>query len=510
MSPYGSLLVLCALGVAACGPKTYTRRLVPAGTLAATQPAPSFLKAHMRNGDVVVFSSYQVGEDGRVRGPARRLDANRAVIEDGDLAIAIDSVAVFEADRIATSGAVAPLALLTVATAGVAVFCLTNTKACFGSCPTFYDGSSDSAYLLAEGFSASIAPSLEAADLDHLYRLRPRGRTVEITLRNEAPETHVIRYAHLIAARRAPGTRVFAEPDGRFRAAEALLSPTACASAGGSCLATVRAVDRNEWRSEADSTDLAAREVLDVSFTVPDSGEYGLVIGSRQSLLPTYLLYQGLAYLGSRAGEWLAALERGNANARAASGGLARVLGGIEVLIRDSGGTREVASVTESGPLAVDYKVIPLGRQRPGSLALALRLTRGMWRIEYLALARLGESPLTLRIGPTAVLDRNGRPDADALRRLRDTVSALTTTRGDVYTLRFELPGHAEQYELFLASRGYYLEWMRSEWLAEEDPLRAARMFLDPRGMLRELAPAFKRVEPVLEDAFWRSRYVQH
>jgi hypothetical protein len=510
MSRHGSLLVLCALGVAACGPKTYTRRLVPADDLAAARPTPSFLKAHMRNGDVVVFSAYEVSDDRRVRGPARRLDANRVLIADGDLAVEIDSVAVFEADRIATSGAVAPLAVLTVATAGMAVFCLTNTKACFGSCPTFYGAVGDSAALLAEGFSTSIAPSLEAADLDHLYRLRPRGRTVEITMRNEAPETHVIRYAHLIAARRALGSRVFAEPDGRFRIAEAVVPLTACASSEGSCLASVEAVDQREWQSRADSTDLAARETVDLSFVVPDSGEYGLVIGSRQSLLPTYLLYQGLAYLGSHVGEWLAALERGDARARAAAGGFGEVLGGIEVLLPDSAGDRAVSTVMESGPLAVDYKLIPLGRRGPGPLDLTLRLTRGMWRIEYLALARLGGRPATRRIRPTAVLDRNGRPDADALRRLQDTVSALTTTRGDSYTLRFELPGSAEQYELFLASRGYYLEWMRSEWLAEENPLRAARMLLDPRGMLRELAPAFTRAEPVLEDAFWRSRYVQH
>jgi hypothetical protein len=510
MSRSRTLLVLCALAAGACAPRTYTRRLVPASEVGAVGRAPSLLKAHLRNGDVVVFSHYRILDDGRVEGVGRRLDPNRALLEEGDLTVPIDSVATFEADRIATTGAVAPLAVLTVATAGLGVYCLSNTKACFGSCPTFYATVGDSAALLAEGFSASIAPSLEAADLDHLYRLRPHGRVVEITMRNEAPETHVVRYAHLVAARRPPGSRVFAEPTGELRVAEALLPPTTCVWSGGSCLPLVRAVDQREWHSTADSLDLAARETLGVSFTILDSAEYGLVIGSRQSLLPTYLLYQGLAYLGSHVGDWMARLERGDAVARTAAGGLGRILGGIEVLRRDAAGEREVATVSESGPLAVDYKLIPLGRLEPGPLDLSLRLTRGMWRIEYLALARLGGRPATVRIGPTAVLDRDGRPDRDARDRLRDTVRALTTMRGDAYTLRFALPGPADHYELFLATRGYYLEWMRTEWLAEEDPARAARMFLDPRGTLRELAPAFKRVEPMLEDAFWRSRYVQH
>jgi hypothetical protein len=48
---------------------------------------------------------------------------------------------------------------------------------------------------------------------------------------------------------------------------------------------------------------------------------------------------------------------------------------------------------------------------------------------------------------------------------------------------------------------------MRAEWLAEEDLARAAALFLDPAGSLRRLAPEFKRAEPELEAAFWRSKY---
>ena len=59
----------------------------------------------------------------------------------------------------------------------------------------------------------------------------------------------------------------------------------------------------------------------------------------------------------------------------------------------------------------------------------------------------------------------------------------------------------------FLETRGYYLEWMRSEWLAEEDRRMAAGMFLDPAGSLRRLAPAFKAAEPALEASFWGSKY---
>ena len=79
---------------------------------------------------------------------------------------------------------------------------------------------------------------------------------------------------------------------------------------------------------------------------------------------------------------------------------------------------------------------------------------------------------------------------------------------GDKYELTYDLPP-GDDYELFLDSRGYYLEWMRSEWLREERPLAALRMLVDPAAALRELAPAFKRIEAEAEQLFWRSRYAR-
>ena len=83
------------------------------------------------------------------------------------------------------------------------------------------------------------------------------------------------------------------------------------------------------------------------------------------------------------------------------------------------------------------------------------------------------------------------------------------TQPGDEVRFSFRLPGSASGDELFLETRGYYLEWMRQEWLAEEHPGRAAEMFLDPAAALRRMAPEYKRREGDLERAFWSSRYVR-
>jgi hypothetical protein len=133
-------------------------------------------------------------------------------------------------------------------------------------------------------------------------------------------------------------------------------------------------------------------------------------------------------------------------------------------------------------------------------------MAKGAWRIDAAGLVSLGERVSPIRLSPREVRHRGKRDDA-ARALLIDSAAALTTFPGDRYTLRFHLPAPAERYELFLETKGYYLEWMRSEWMAEENPAQAAALFLDPKGALRRLAPAFKREESKLEAAFWRSKY---
>ena len=63
--------------------------------------------------------------------------------------------------------------------------------------------------------------------------------------------------------------------------------------------------------------------------------------------------------------------------------------------------------------------------------------------------------------------------------------------------------------ELFLEAQGYYLEWLRREWLPEENLAAAAQFVLQPRAALRALAPAYKRQEAGMERIFWNSRYAR-
>jgi hypothetical protein len=141
-----------------------------------------------------------------------------------------------------------------------------------------------------------------------------------------------------------------------------------------------------------------------------------------------------------------------------------------------------------------------------GCHRVRLRLAQGAWRIDWAGLVAWRERVEPQRLDPVEVL-RNGAPDALAKEQLREGGEALLSFPGDRTTLRFELPQDGSQLELFLESRGYYLEWMRQEWLAEENVGQAVAMFAAPADALRRLAPQFHRVEAALDSAFWKSQY---
>jgi hypothetical protein len=316
----------------------------------------------------------------------------------------------------------------------------------------------------------------------------------------------VVKQADLLAVPRPPGGRVLSTGDA-FWPASAITSPRACRAAEGDCLAAVTTVDEHERTSTTDEHDLGARETIDLEFAPPrassdGSPRLGVAVAARQTLVTTFLLYQGLAWLGGDVTTWLATVGQGAGGTRAR-----HLLGGIEVqTLGDDGAWHTAGEIYETGPIAVDVHLVVLPE---GARAdrVRLRLPRGGWRIDAVMLAALGEPVAPIRIAPTTI---RGTLSKDYGRgRTVATGFPIVTVPGDAYALTYALParGDGARYELFLDSRGYYLEWMRAEWMHEQNPLAAMRMLADPDAMLRELAPRFKALEPHMEEIFWRSRY---
>ena len=511
-------LMVVLVGLAAgCGVRQWEPQLMAEGDPPPAPGTGSYLKAHLHSGGVVVFSSWTVPSEGdsTLEGFGVQYSVERAPGTPQELTISLDSIALLEANRPETVGrfGLTGITVWTATSTLVTIACVADPKSCFGSCPTFYLEDGQSEELVAEGFSSSVARILEDGDVDALPKVNGTEGDYAILMRNEAPETHAIRWLHLLAVPKPPGRSVYATSRGSFRVGSQPWIPTDCrvAESGttGDCISLVGAPDGLEYFSAADSLDLAEGEIVELEFPAPPSGQnLGLLVRGRASLLSTYLFYQTLAYVGEEAGRWLAALERGDPGLAAQIMGLPRALGSVDILLERDGDWEEVGSFGEAGPIAADEQVVELGSHSGGPVRIRLRMAKGAWRLDRLGLVELGEEVAPQVLQPAAVeLVSGGTPGEVALGRLLDPDRHLVTQRGDAYRIHFQLPPDSLEMALFLDSRGYYYEWMRGEWAGEEDPVMAALIFSNPEVALRRMAPAFKAREAGMEETFWSSRF---
>lgn len=477
--------------------------------LGLTKDAYPYLKAHMKDGSLYVLQDWKIDDSKKnITGTGQLYDPYRNSVYSGQVTVSTDQVAIFETNTLEASGSMAAMTVFTGVTAAVTLYCIINPKACFGSCPTFYIHDGDSLRLQAEGFSSSISPSMEATDIDALYHSKIDCDEYSLEMRNEAMETHVVRSANLLCVEKSKKeNRIFYSPDGKFWESDSIVLPYKATGPEGDCLGKLMRADDFERFSKADSLNLGEKEIVELDFkNVPDKN-LGLILGCRQTLLSTYLLYQTFAYMGTNAAYWVAQIERNKVNVEGNE--VLSMLGGIEVEVQDLNGSWKTAGVIdEFGPLATDFHIIPIKDILEKNTKIRLKMTKGYWRIDYAALASVSKTEKVTRVVPMEVL-RHGKPDENARAVLCDSSRTLVTLPGDTYELRYRIPSVTRNYELFMESRGYYLEWIRKEWMKEENPSKLVEILLNPQQALKRLAPEFKKVEPNMESAFWRSRYAK-
>ena len=97
--------------------------------------------------------------------------------------------------------------------------------------------------------------------------------------------------------------------------------------------------------------------------------------------------------------------------------------------------------------------------------------------------------------------------ESDPLSKLTNYNEYLVTYPGDAYRIKYSLPFNNA--ELFLDSRGYYLEWIRDEWVKEQNFQKLNLMISRPSQYLKKVAREYKKIEPFMEETFWNSRYVK-
>jgi len=400
-------VLLAAAGGGCFGKAYWTPRLTSPDSVASPAPIPQTVKVHLQSGELALLRTWQADPaTRRLTGFGTWYDAARRPVDSGRISVPFDSIALLEthqrdaAHPLGLSG----LAVWTIIMAPVTVACVADPKSCFGSCPTFYVGD-DSTMPRAEGFSASFARALETRDVDALGPAPSGGNgTFLVRMTNEALETHAVRSVRLLAAPRPPGGRTFATATGQFIPVTGLSRAARCTASEGDCGVPLAALDRSERTSVSDSGDLAARETIDLTFA-PVDGPIGLVLAARQTLVSTFLFYQTMAYFGRQGGDWLAALERTGPRGRPLATAMADAIGGIDVLVGQGDTWTSVGAYNEAGPIATDVQIVPLPTWPAGTdaIRIRLRLARGAWRVDWVALARVGRPITPIALEPTAI-----------------------------------------------------------------------------------------------------------
>lgn len=478
-------------------------------------PVQPFLKAHIVNGDVCILTNtWKIdNEQKTVSGMGVKYDFNRNLIFEGELIIPIDSVAIFETNTKLNkneSDRIAALSILASADLALGVFCLTTPKACFGSCPTFYlQPDQNFHYADAEGFSNAIAPSMEYFDIDALNNTKIVDGLLNITMKNEALETHCVNDVKLLAVPKKDNQTIYQSARNEFFICENNYLPSLAIADEGDITNLLSTKDLHERFSSADENNLSTKESIVVEFkNVNTKQDLGLVINFRQTLMTTYFIYSAMGYMGDQVGDMFALLETDENIKQQLSGGIKKELGDIDVYLwLENEQKWELQSgLFETGPIAVNQQIIKINnKEKNDNPKFKIVLNKGLWRIDQVALTNIVSTATPLSISPTVIFNK-GVADELALNQLIDTAAYLISMPGDAFTMQFQLPEKDTRYELFLYSQGYYLEWMRSHWIKDKDLKMLHTMLLDPKKYLKMEAANYKKYETGMEADFWNSK----
>jgi len=468
------------------------------------------VKAHLLDGSTVLYSNGVVVRQDRLVGAGQRYGLRLQFVEVVQ-SIPVDSVVGMESFRPATD-AIATVGLTFVATTLGAAAVTAAAAAIFGSCPTFYADSAGTPVLEAEGFSYSIAPLFEAHDVDRLRARVGSDGTVRLEVRNEALETHYINRLELIESLHGVSEVVVPSPGGHPLAVSDLVPPVRARDRSGHDLAGLLAAA--DGATFASDTALLARaapddhqDYLDLVFPPALEGDsVALVFRLRNSLLNTVLLYDVM--LGSRGGralDWQAdTLARVGKALELGAWYSSRM--GLRVLLSEERGFREVGRIRDTGPIAWKDVAVTVPAAPGDSVRVRLVFPTDNWRIDRIALARHVRHPPTRTLPLSQVEGDGGAADTRALEALRQGDREYLETRpGQWFTAVWDVgaePGDSGR-TWFLASQGYYTEWIRGGWLATGSDTTS---FAPTDASLVQAMRQWRGVQDSLEARFYASR----
>lgn len=474
-----------------------------------------YFKAHLKSGGLCIYTdtiwTYDDASN-TISGNGKLYNAQRDLLKTGVIIMNTDTVLLFESNRkldnTARNSRLNARTIITAIDATFGVFCIAIPKACWGSCPTFYSGEGDNVFQAdAEGFSEAILPSLEYGDIDALFNFKPESQRFSIKMKNEALETHVVRNINILAIEKDPAYKVYHGANDIFYLSDP--SKTAklesALAAEGDITETLFLSDQKERFSLSDPASLKSKEEIMLTFNKNGISEAGLVLNFRQTLMTTYLIYSVMGYMGNTVSDVFAEMEKNNEVLKKYNL-IEDELGGIDVYLMKDREEIFCGTFLETGPIATNQQILPLSELPEGEeVRVKLVMNKGLWRIDYAGLVPvLGTTePVTLQADK---LVYKGRTNEEYLEAINNDEKNLVSMPGDEFEFYFTLPDRDAEYDLFLYSKGYYLEWMRESWLHDKDLFRLKLLLENPDRFLRKEAKRYTKYESEMEKIFWSTR----
>ncbi len=355
---------------------------------------------------------------------------------------------------------------------------LIGAKVTFGSCPTVYSYDEAGEALEAETFSYSIAPLLEARDVDRIRVAADANGVVKLELRNEALETHYINHLALLEVRHEADQAAYPNEEGQVLVVGDLTGAISAIDRDGSDrLGELSARDGTAFYSSNQRIRAVTAEnfqdYIELVFPRPDSESAALVLRHRNSLLNTILFYDlMLASQGAGALDWLGA-DLENIGKVVELDQWVRKTMGLEISVQGPAGWERVTRLADTGPLAWNEVAIQLPVPEGDEFRVRLSFLADQWRIDFAGLAReiVFAEPTEASFVHVAPID--GAPDPElAAKMAQPDENYLVTTPSVALSLESAPLGAYSDDErtFFLSSQGYYTEWIRPEWIRTANP----------------------------------------
>jgi hypothetical protein len=475
MTRFFPLLAICACFLISCSypiPKRTT-----AQTISGAKPVETPVKIHLTGGSVMLcLKGFVMIRDtilatGRESGPDREVEiprSRRIPLSD------VVGIEYYDED-VQGARALSSVLLGATVTAEVGFATIVLLKAIFGSCPTMYTLTNGKETLEAEGFSYSIGSWFEMSDLDRLSTSNVSG-SFTLRVKNEALETHYIDALKLSYVDHPFGSQVFPTSEGSYILTTHLVPPDAAVHRDGcNVLRELTSIDGQCHELDASTMlqlfESRQKEWIECRVANPlHSDEVTVVLRARNSLENTVLLYdvmmrnQGLSVLA-----WTASLNKNWWYAWRLSRWY-KEFAGMEVLVKEGETYESRGKIFDTGPLAwKDVAIrIPVDAKND-HIVLRLQTLPDNWKIDRVAFDFTPAIDVTPHDVPVTSAVGTVPQSSKAVEKLLadDDHSYFVTYPGESVDLGFILPPLQQVRTIFVKSRGYYVEWIRPEWLQD-------------------------------------------